>query len=69
MLELLVLILILIAVVFVARRTKPARHRGFFVMRCPHCREWMSDSASVCPNCTRDVTPRRWIWERELPRK
>jgi len=35
--------------------------------RCPHCREQVRTSATVCPNCTRDIPPatlRKWRRQR-----
>ena len=53
----LILLLILVVLVVIAFRAGGRRRRpGLFDRRCPHCREWISDRAKVCPHCTREIT-------------
>jgi hypothetical protein len=63
-----ILLLILIAVVllWLGLRGRAPKHRGLFVMKCPNCRNLISDRATVCEFCHSAIERRPgWFTERK----
>jgi hypothetical protein len=47
----LILVLIVLALIWLGVSSRAPKHRGLFVMQCPHCRNLIPDRATVCEFC------------------
>jgi hypothetical protein len=49
------LILIVLVLIWLGTRGRAPKHRGLFVMKCPHCRNLIPDRATICEFCHNPV--------------
>src|SRR5262245_46655719 len=53
--EVLIVIVVLVLLIGIFKRTGNRTRNAWFTRPCPHCRQTIDSKATVCPWCTRDV--------------
>src|SRR5262245_29497614 len=55
--EVLIVIVVLVLLIGIFKRTGNRTRNAWFTRPCPNCRQTIDSKATVCPWCTRDVPP------------